>query len=372
VWGVQDMWAFSFGADLSRHVGVELALDAYEKNFEPFGFKQGEQSLISLVPQVRLRLPLAQDRIVPYVVAGAGIGWYDFNDPTEAGYGWSFDAQGTKFVISAGLGIDLFLNEHVAFNLEGKYIWLDDIDVRGTPPGGGPTQTGTLNMSDFVGTFGLRAYVDNTQGLPLLDAVEKPPVRIYFIAGFGGGWNVDANWVPGVKLIQESASLGSVGQSIELGFGANFGRHWSFEIPVDYHESAIYFDNVQGITGNVGEFATYSAIPVLRFRYPSRNGNWVPFLMAGAGGMYYELNDKSDVISGFNVGSKGIAFAFSAGAGVEYHFNPDVSIFGQAKYIQSFGNEIEIQGLGEQSGDLSWLHLQLGFRMNLAKIGGRR
>jgi opacity protein-like surface antigen len=364
VWGVQDMWGFGVGADLTRHVGLELAFDTYEKDFDPFGTKLGEQSLLSLVPQVRLRLPLVHDRVVPYVVAGAGIGWYDFNDPTRDGYGRNIDAQGNELIITAGVGVDLFLNRHVAFNLEGKYLWLDDLDISvdGT--------TGTFEMADFVGTFGFRAYLEDPDALALFDVVEEPPLRLYFGAAFGGGWIADGNWISGVELVPESASMGTVGQSVELVLGMNFGRHFSVEIPADYYESVIQLDNLAGVTGGVGEYATYAVIPNLRFRWPLKDGRIVPYLMAGFGGTYSEVNDRFDNGNNVSVDSKGFAPAFALGGGVEYFFNRDVSLFGQVKYIQSWDNKIEVNNAGEQKGDLAWLHFQIGFRLNLLNIGG--
>ncbi|MCU0772037.1 MAG: porin family protein [Verrucomicrobia bacterium] len=369
VWGVQDMWGFGIGADLSRHVGLELAFDTYEKDFDPFGTKIGEQSLLSLVPQVRLRLPLANEKIVPYLVAGAGIGWYDFNDPlqtTSPNLPYDVDAQGTKLVISAGVGVDFFINPHVAFNLEGKYLWLDDLDVsvNGTP--------GTFDMADFVGTFGFRAYLDDAEALTLLDATEEPPVRIYFGAGFGAGMIADGSWITGVELVQESASIGSAGQSVELSLGVNFGRHLSVEIPADYYEGVIQLNNLAGVNGGIGEYATYAVIPSLRFRWPIKDGRIVPYVMAGFGGTYGEVNDRFENGQGVSVDSKGFAPAFAVGGGVEYFFNREVSLFGQVKYIQSWDNPIEVAGAGEQSGDLSWLHFQIGFRLSLLHLGGER
>jgi opacity protein-like surface antigen len=367
VWGVQDMWGFGVGADLNRHVGLELVFDTYEKDFDPFGTKIGEQSLLSLVPQVRLRLPLADDKIVPYVIAGAGIGWYDFNDPTADGYGSNVDAQGTKLVVSAGVGIDFFINRNVAFNLEGKYMWMDTLDVTvdGVP--------GTYEMSDFVGTFGFRAYLDDDKALALADAREEAPLRIYFGAGFGAGFITDGDWIPGVTLKPESASIGTAGQSVELALGANFGRHFSFELPVDYYESVIHLNGLGGKDGGVGEYSTYALVPNLRFRWPIKDGRLVPYLMAGFGGTYSEVNDRYDPGAGnpqIPVDSKGFAPAYAVGGGVEYHFNPDVSLFGQVKYIYSWNNKIEVNNMGEQSGDLSWLHFQIGFRLNLLSFGG--
>lgn len=373
VWDVQDMWAFTLGADVSPHISLELAFDTYEKNFDPWGVKQGEQSLLSLVPQVRWRLPLLNNRVVPYAVGGAGLGWYDYNDSTSEGYDWEFEAQGTTLVLSAGVGVDLFLNEHVAFNLEWKYMWLDELDVTRTPSGGGASESATFDMADFVGTFGLRAYLDNPRNLPLIDTIDHPPARLYFIGGFGAATTTDGDWIPGVKMIQESASIGSVGQSIELGFGLNIGHHLSLEFPVDYYEGVIALDNYEispgtTVSGPVAEYATYSALPALRFRYPLYRGRFVPFLVAGAGATYAEMNDRNGNLPTVDVEAKGVSLSASVGGGVDYFLNPDVCLFGQVKYVHSFDQDIEING-NSGSGDLAWLHLQLGFRINLARFG---
>jgi len=366
VWGVQDEWGFGVGMDFSRHVSLELAFDSYEKDFDPFGTKVGEQSLLALVPQVRLRLPLVNDRVVPYVLAGAGVGWYDFNDPLQHSPPYNVDAQGTELVISGGVGVDLFINETVAFNLEWKYIWLQDLGI--TVDGA----SGTFQMADFVGTFGFRAYLDRAPNVPLAEAQEQAPIRLYFGAGWGGAVLTDSDWVPGVSLSHEVSSLGTVGQSVELALGFNFARHFGFEFAVDYWEGNINLDNVAGVSGGVGEYAVYAAIPNLRFRWPMQEGRFVPYLLAGAGATYSEVNDRFDNGSGVTVNSKGFAPACSVGGGVEYFFNRNVSLFGQTKWIYSWDRKVDVNNTGDQTGDNSWLHFQIGFRLYLLDIGGSR
>ena len=109
---------------------------------------------------------------------------------------------------------------------------------------------------------------------------------------------------------------------------------------------------------------------MLRFRWPIKSGKVVPYVMGGFGGTYSEVNDRFDNGNNITVDSKGFAPAYAVGGGVEYHFNPDVSLFGQVKYIYSWDNKIDIAGMGEEKGDLSWLHFQIGFRLNLLKLGG--
>ena len=88
----------------------------------------------------------------------------------------------------------------------------------------------------------------------------------------------------------------------------------------------------------------------------------MPYLLAGAGGTYGEVNDRFDNGSGVPVNSKGFAPACSVGGGAEYFFNRNVSLFGQAKWIYSWNRKIDVNNTGEQTGDSSWLHFQIGFR----------
>ncbi len=365
VWGVQDMWAFGVGANFNRHLGLELAFDSYEKDFDPFGTKIGEQSLLSLVPQLRLRLPVAHDRITPYVLLGAGLGWYDFNDPTQNGFGLNVDAQGNTLVIAAGVGVDFFLRDEIAFNLEAKYLWMDTLGVSVNG------QSGTFEMSDFVGTFGFRAFLSSNNPRLMAEMEEDVPARFYFGANFGGAWIADGNLGGGVHLVPESASVGTIGQSVGLSLGMNLGTHFAVELPVDYFEGVIYLDNVAGVNGGVGEYSNYAFLPSLRFRWPLRDGRLIPYAIAGAGGVYGEVNDRFQNGSGVKVDSKGFAPSFGLGAGVEYFCNRNVSLSGQVKWNYTWDRQVSVAGT-EYQGDLSLIHFQIGVRLYLFDVGGSK
>lgn len=370
VWGVQDMWGFGVGANLNRHLGVELAFDTYEKDFDPLGTKIGEESLLSLVPQFRLRLPVASDRITPYLLAGAGLGWYDFNDPTQNGFNRNVEAQGNKLVLTAGVGVDFFLRDEIAFNLEAKYLWMDTLSV--SVDG----QSGTFQMSDFVGTFGFRAFLSANEPQVMAEMQEDVPARFYFGANFGGAWIADGNLGGGVHLVPESASVGTIGQSVGLSLGMNLGSHFAVELPVDYYEGVLYMDNVPNgaggtLNGGVGEYANYAVLPSLRFRLPLNDARLVPYVLAGVGAVYGEVNDRFSNGTGVTVNSKGFAPSLGLGAGVEYFCTRNVSVNGQVKWNYTWDRTVSVAGT-EYTGDLSLIHFQIGVRLYLFDVGGSK
>src|SRR5918995_6895575 len=72
--GVHDHWGLSLGANLGRYWGLELSADTFERRIQRSGDTLAEFGVVALAPQLRLRYPLLDDRLVPYVVGGAGGG----------------------------------------------------------------------------------------------------------------------------------------------------------------------------------------------------------------------------------------------------------------------------------------------------------
>ena len=155
-WDVLDLRGISFGADLDRRWSVELALDAWQLDLEavPSVGPLGEQQIITLAPQARFRVPVWRDRLVLYGIAGVGGAWIQFNDRKRAGIPYAIDADGLTLEATAGVGFDLFLADNIAFNLEGRYAWLDPINIRID----GARQD--WDASSFLATMGFRIYFD--------------------------------------------------------------------------------------------------------------------------------------------------------------------------------------------------------------------
>jgi opacity protein-like surface antigen len=110
------------GADISRHLGLELVADGHEYVLDVPGIgTAGEYAVYTVVPQVRARYPLLADRLVPSAIAGIGISYAEFNDRKP--HGIRSQLRGTDYgaVGTAGVGIEWFFSAAIAFGLEVKY-----------------------------------------------------------------------------------------------------------------------------------------------------------------------------------------------------------------------------------------------------------
>ena len=69
-------------------MGFELSGDFYELFVDtPMFGDVGELGTLALIPQVRVRYPLFNDRLTPYLIAGAGVALTQFNDLKGPGFG---------------------------------------------------------------------------------------------------------------------------------------------------------------------------------------------------------------------------------------------------------------------------------------------
>ncbi len=358
LWGVDDHWSFSLGANFNRHLGAELTLDYFERDrdLEPYG-TLGEVSAWNVVPYFRLRQPMLKDRLVPYLVGGIGPSFIQFNDrrakPALAGK--AIDIEGMTFAVGAGVGLEYFIADNVTFGIEGKYLWVNPLESK---VGG---ETLDVDMSSALFTFGLRVYFDENTPRPLATQDPGRPNQFYFGWRVGGFVMTDRDWTSGVSWVPEPSAKGQVGQNGALALGANFGENWGVELTADSLEPSLH------LTGR-GTFAEYSfgaVIPHLRLRYPLGRGRWVPYVMAGAGLTYSEYNDAKPPGIGLQVDAKGIYPALGLGAGLEYFVVRNFSLNADARWLYTWGHEIEIKDTLKGTGDFSAVQFNLGFRVYL-------
>jgi opacity protein-like surface antigen len=140
--------------NISRHWGLELAVDSMEQNVQiaPYG-RIGEYTHSSIVPQVRVMYPLYGDRLVPYALGGVGVGIAEFGDQTpESAAATTGHSQSTSLVGTAGAGFDYFVINNVALNFETKYRIFQSamLEVNGVPH--------TINLSGVLLSAGLRIF----------------------------------------------------------------------------------------------------------------------------------------------------------------------------------------------------------------------
>jgi opacity protein-like surface antigen len=147
-------FGLSIGADVSRYFSVEIAADTTETdvNFAGEG-KFGEYALWSIIPQVRVRYALLDGRLVPYAVAGVGVGWSEFSDITPRVQGVTINAKGMSVVGSIGLGIEYFIASNLAVGLDTKYlIWgSQPFEIQGQV-------AGSVHPNTLYSSLGLRIF----------------------------------------------------------------------------------------------------------------------------------------------------------------------------------------------------------------------
>lgn len=355
-WGVTDHWSLALGANLDRHWGGELGIDNFERDYKYQGGNLGSISAWHVVPQLRLRQPLIKDRLVPYLIGGAGVSFLEFKDEEarEAVLGRQVSINGATFTMSGGGGVDYFVADSVAFNFEGKYFWLQPLSGKVD----GAAVDADLSSTTF--TVGLCVYTDLNRPRPLADAEPRSHGRGYIGARLGGAVLTDARLTRETRLGSDTPSLGAVNQTGGLLFGWDFDRNWGAELAWDFLEFRPELDGQV-----IGEYALKMVIPQLRYRIPLDGGSWVPYLNAGVGASFSEFNDRKAAGYGLKIDAQGFHPVASAGAGIEYFVHRDLSVLADLGWIYAWDQQFGVGSATEERGDSSVFVFRVGVRAYL-------
>lgn len=158
-----------------------------------------------------------------------------------------------------------------------------------------------------------------------LTAEDSDELRWYMIirrGEFNHSWGVEDSW--------------------GLGLGLNFNRYWGMELSLDTWEHKLSFDELGGDT--LGELATSSFIPQLRFRYPLFKDKFVPYLVGGFGGSWYQLNDRKSAGFGRNIDADGGGWAASVGGGFDWFIADNIALNLEAKQIWHAEQDVTVDG----------------------------
>ncbi len=356
---VHDAWGGALGLNLNRYVGVELAVDNYELFLEPSGYGGtiGELAIWSVMPQVRLRYPLLRDRLVPYLVAGGGIGFAQFNDPKSAVFGLSVDTDASTPLGSIGGGLEYFIADNIALGFEGKYLFGGDVqyEIEGTPLETSPNAP-LLMVS-------LRVFYPELRPALLAESRDQVPARFYFGLLAGGAIPVNDEVFAGIEAEPEPpAYFDTFNQLFGFLVGMNFGRYLGVEVSAETSEMKLHLPG----RGDIGEFANHTIVPQLRARYPMMDGRVVPYAVAGVGVSFAELNDTLPAAEGLSVDVGNTGIAATLGGGVEYFFMSNASLSLEARYLFSRGHTLTIDDGPERDGNLDSVRLSLGLRVYMA------
>lgn len=354
-WNVHDLWGFSLGANLDRHWSVELASDIFQEFLDDGGpSKVGEESVITLMPQVRYRLPLGRRRLVPYVIGGAGPAFLQFNDRTRAAAGLKISADGTVPAVALGGGLDYYVMDNVALNLEGKYLWVEPLSVSI-----GPRRT-ELDVSSALMTVGLRVYFRENEPRPIAPPGDATMLRPYFGVRLGGSALIDRQLGAGLRLGNlASSKFSTFNKAGGVALGLNVGDRWGVELAGDTTE----FNLVAEALGAVGEYAAYTVVPQLVLRQPVGAGRCVAYAQAGAGLAYGEFNDAKPASRGQVIRGKGMHPALRADLGAEYFLISNFSVNADLRYLYTWGHDFRVNESRFRDTDFSAFQIQIGFRI---------
>lgn len=115
----------TYGINEVLAIGVEAGYASWEAKYE--GNDYGDMSIVPLFADLYLRAPieLAENMLVPYVVGGIGVIFWDFDESS-----YLEDQEGTidmdaELGYKLGGGFDYYLTDNFAINVEGSYVWSD-------------------------------------------------------------------------------------------------------------------------------------------------------------------------------------------------------------------------------------------------------
>jgi len=142
------------GVNFNRHWGAEFDVNYTRAQLaspvlgEITGYPVFTYTLLG-----RYRYPLLGDSLVPYVVAGGGIGFGEVGDRDQPFTATRFSGdQDSSPVAAIGAGFDYFIEDNFSIGLEAKYTTLfeTDVAVAGVPA--------TLSPDFLAVTAGVRIY----------------------------------------------------------------------------------------------------------------------------------------------------------------------------------------------------------------------
>jgi opacity protein-like surface antigen len=329
----------TLGADLGRYWGVELAGDYVKTNLvEALGKKAGDYAVTTLLGQLRFRYPLLQDRLVPYLLAGGGIGHGEFSGRED----FSFNGGGSDTVPLGviGGGAEYFVMENIALGIEAKYYFDFHPQIRLSEA----EERQKLTLDGVGVTANMRIYLDQLATGKFAQLGDQRPARDsdamrgYFSLRGGVAFLTDKNAVPGATFDDLSGPLA------DLSLGMNFNKHWGAEFAFDYARTQLRSPTLGKITG----YPIWTFAALARFRYPLLNDKLSPYILAGPGVGFGEIGDldQPSSVTGIagNSGNQDNSLVAVFGAGMDYFIGHNVAFNVEIKRITFFDTSIKLYG----------------------------
>ncbi len=321
----------SFGADVGRHLGFEIAGDVFETNLKRRGRDIGEYGVFTLIPQIRLRAALPGTPMTPYLLAGAGVSLNEFNDRKKPAVGLSVRADDVAVVGTVGTGLDYTLTDDIAIGAELRYLVSrgHEIEIAG--------RRRDAQLAALLATASLRLLFSGQHSVESLGAPDVDTAGRYYLALRIGGATITDRRIGGpIEATPENAAKGDFSLLLGVGVGVDVGSHLGVELVADGHEPIL---KVRGV-GAVGEYAVYTVVPQIRFRYPMLGGRFVPYLLGGVGVSYAEFNDRKPHGLTARVHGTDYGVALATGVGLEYFITNNIALGLETRYHTSRAHQL--------------------------------
>lgn len=342
----QPTYGASIGADISDHLGFEIAIDETKAILSsPSIGKVGDYGVAAVTALARLRYPLGDGRFVPYLLGGGGVALGEFSGPET--FDIATGGEGYTPVAVLGAGAEYFVADNIAVGFGARHSFLIETPLRL----GNAEQD--IDLSHLTLAASLRIYFDRAAGL--LDRPDRPQppprdsdaMRGYIFLRGGQAFFLDPKSVPGLELDRTSGILGTAGA------GLNFDGHWSAELVGQYARAQLRDRAGNKVTG----YPVYSIIAQGRYRQPIFDGRVSPYLLAGAGVGCGEMGDRDAPVeqTGFT-GWQDCGPVGALGAGFDYFLEDNVALNLEAKYVAPLETDIRLNGRSRQLNldHLSW------------------
>ncbi len=331
--GGEDVIGLSAGMNFNKYVGAELSMDRYEFILNtPKGEKAGEYSVSPFLALLRLRYPMLNDRFIPYVLGGAGVGFVQVDDKFPPIGSTSLKKNDFSPVGALGGGVEYFIANNLAMGLEAKYLFHQAaLGVNG--------QDNRTNLNGFLWGGSLRVYFSEDAAgappLPSQTAGDRP--RVYLAVRTGTS-------IPTHRSISPQGSVSGVqGLHFASGsLGVNIGRYWGLELAVDSLEQNIHIPPY----GRIGEYTHTSIVPQVRVMYPLYEDRLVPYALGGVGVGIAEFGDQTpEAQTATTSHAQSMSVVGTVGAGMDYFVINNVALNFETKYRIFPSAMLEVNGV---------------------------
>lgn len=349
----------SVGVNLGRYLGAELAGDVFNTDFHlPGRGRVGEYNTFSLIPQVRVRYPLLDGLLTPYLIGGVGIAHNEFNDRKAKGVGLSIHANDTSMVGALGAGIEYFIANNIALGVEVRYLISRDQEIEIEH------RTQKAKLDALLAAVSLRLlFPESPTARQTEPADYRTDGRYYLGFRIGGETQVHDRVADGIEA---RPPLNAIGGTLGPFYGVVLGMDLTRYLGVEVAGEGFEFLLAVPHQGAVAKYAVYEVTPLLRLRYPVLGGRLVPYVLAGAGVTWGEVHDIKPQGLGLNIRGRNYAPAGVVGIGTDYFVARNIAVGLELKYLISRGHTATIAGR-TQDMNLDSLLTFLGVRIFFGK-----